>query len=43
MRLRSVLSRELWIEIFGKSWASEMSGWESCHIYLPLEAAAHAA
>ena len=26
MRRRLGLPRELWIEIFGKSWASEMSG-----------------
>ena len=37
------LSRELWIQNLGKSWASEMSGWESCHIYIPMEVHAHAA
>ena len=42
MRRFPGLSRELWIENFGKSWASGMSGWESCHIYLSMEAPAHA-
>jgi hypothetical protein len=37
------LARELWIEIFGKSWASDLSGWEICHMYIPMEVATHAA
>ena len=43
MRQCSGLSRELWIENLGGSWPTEMSGWESCHIYLSMEAPAHAA
>jgi len=43
MRPCLVLSRELWIQNFGGSWPTEMSGQESCHMHLAMEAAAHAA
>ena len=42
VRRFSVLPRELWIEIFGKSWSRALERKGPCYMYAPMGAPTHA-